>query len=142
MELVGTLHGPDGYFGPFGDAVEPELLNASEYFQLVEHGLPTVYKERYVRFRAWWAANDVRRSPRESIPLSHSETLNLQDLALLLDESDVKDLLSKVEIMRELGRFDEALAMLDKVVGGDRSSIVQNMRRLIEQRDSSVRPQP
>ena len=61
---------------------------------------------------------------------------------LLLDESDKKDLLSKAEIMRELGRFDEAMATLDKVVGGERSAIVQNMRHLIEQCDSCVSPLP
>jgi len=142
MELVKNLFGQNGYFGPFDGAVEPELLTAREYFALLEHGLSTVHKERYVRFHARWAANDSRRGRSESIPLSHAETLNLEALALLLDESDVKDLLSKAELMRELGRFDEATAMLDKIVGGVRSPIAQNMRSLIEQRDSLVRPLP
>ena len=73
--------------------------------------------EQEVRIRAWWSGNDERRKCQLS-DFTESETRNLNALAALLDESDDSERLMKAEIMREQGKFDLALAILEHPFSG------------------------
>lgn len=73
-------------------------------------------QEKQARINVWRLWNDRRRYASEEKPLTNSETTNLLLLAKLVDEKTDDDLVTKAEIMRELGCFEEALALLAKMV--------------------------
>ena len=85
-----------------------------DYLVLLAAGVSDIRKERYLRFRVWWAGNDARRRRRrkDDNPLSPAEAANLRALTALLDESDDNDRISKAEAMRELGDYQGAVALL------------------------------
>lgn len=96
-------------------------LTGEEFLEALAQGLgDTPERERYLRMRAWWAANAAFR--RAELPPASPQTsdflagtparANLEALVRLLDEGQLDDRLTKAEALRELGRFDEALALL------------------------------
>jgi hypothetical protein len=96
-------------------------LSGEEFLQALAQGLgDTVERERYLRMRAWWAANAAFR--KAALPPAAQGTsdfspgsparANLEALVRLLDEGQLNDRLTKAEALRELGRFDEARALL------------------------------
>jgi hypothetical protein len=74
----------------------------------------TPEKEKYLRIRAWWVANDVfREDPSVGNPdFSSAAIANMNALFGLLGTTDEEDVLMKAEIARELGRFQESLSIL------------------------------
>ncbi len=68
-------------------------------------------KEIYLRYRLWWGMNHARRYDRPSVAYTwdwSSYNANLRRLLDLLPDVDKKSLRSRCEILRELGRFEEA----------------------------------
>ena len=64
--------------------------------------------ERIARIQVWRAGNDARRGSDTPSHLTNTEKTNLEQLLPLLDRPhDYSDLL-KVEVLRNLGRLDEA----------------------------------
>jgi hypothetical protein len=59
--------------------------------------------------------------------------------AQLLDESNSHDLVMKSEVMRELGHFDNSIALLTKSTDSDISQAVTIIKNLAEQGDPYVR---
>lgn len=64
---------------------------------------------------------------------------NLGALTKLLDESDAGNLLMKAEVMRELGRFEDSLALLEKCVDEALFGAAAVIRKLAEDGDPYVR---
>lgn len=130
------LEMPDNRFSE----VKPyRLPSGNEYLVCLERDITPPEKERYVRLRTWWIGNDIRRTQYAEMPLSASEISNLTAFAQLLDESNPNDLVMKAEVMRELGRFDEAGALLALSVDHNLSQAVAIIRRLVEKSDPYVR---
>lgn len=121
-----------GEVAPWGDALAsmppgwvkaPAVrhLRGDEYLQAIADGLgDTPDRLGYLRRGAWWEANHSRR-PRGTAqaPVGASDfapdspdRANLEALLATLDESNANQLLTKVEVLRELARFDEAQALL------------------------------
>ena len=123
--------------GRFKDAGPYQLPSLKDYFSVLKKGPETLEKERYIRLRAWWAGNDTRRI--KEIEISATEASNLTALAKLLNESDSRDLIMKAEIMRELGRFDDARALLARPVDQNLSQAVEIIKALVEKNDPYVR---
>ena len=121
------------------DARVYETPSRNDYFALLAKGLADPKKERYLRLRAWWAGNDERRTEASEIPLSSIETANLIALAQMLHESDDRDLLQKAEVMRELGRFDDALLLLATSESDKIAQAVTIIKNLALHRDPQVR---
>jgi hypothetical protein len=70
-------------------------------------------EEKYIRIRAWWSHNSVYRDdPTLEVRLSAEQENNLRLLLQLLDADDPNETLTKAEILRELGEFDECLELL------------------------------
>lgn len=109
--------------------------------------------ERYLRIRVWWAGNDQRRGNARQVPLSEKERTNLEALVLMLESKPRPawpfskwafskipdpDLLTKVEAVRELGRFDEALGLLDKLPERELSEAARVIEDLARAKDPYV----
>ena len=76
----------------------------------------SVVQEQYVRIRAWWSFNDAYRGQvddQSNLPPRQEE--NLLRLLELLSANRWDDRITKAEILRELGRFDECLEELNQV---------------------------
>ena len=67
---------------------------------------------------------------------------NIEALVELLDDSDASDQLTQAEIMRELGRFDEASGIFAGQFDGSYSSGVALMRELVETENRFVTELP
>ena len=106
------------------DVCEP---TEEEYYQAIANGLATDLKqERSLRILAWWRRNDAfrilgklekaARAPAQckpSPPLPWRE--NLAALLPLLDEGKNNDCLMKAEVLRQLGDFEAAKQVLDRI---------------------------
>lgn len=76
-------------------------------------------------------------------PLSASEVTNLWGLAALADETDEADRVMKAEILRELGQFDEALALLkEQPISPTHTRVAAVIPYHAEQGDVFVHPIP
>lgn len=96
-------------------------------------------RERYLRTRIWWRMNDQRRITDAVIPLDPDEVGNMITLAAMLVESKTSDLVTKAEIMRELGRFQLAAKLIRRVRKKSAPPETAFIRGLIEQGDARVR---
>jgi hypothetical protein len=107
-----------------------------QYIKIIESQKLNFEKEKYIRIRSWWDKNDRRRRvPR----VSPQEAANLEALADMLGEVDAQDLIMKAELMRELGRYSEALLLLNKIKDDNFLESVEIIKLLCERRDPFVR---
>lgn len=116
-------------------AVEPL---EQDYFDAIDSGIAdTDKKRRYLRVRLWWRGNDaIRCGFLEILPKAHRE--NLRVMAMLLSEEDERQRLMKAEALRELGLFDEAMALLEREFPEGMSETVKFIRDLAAERESRV----
>jgi hypothetical protein len=116
-----------------------------EYAKALAGTLASTPKEvRSLRILAWWRANDPYRNQLDLMRVSrqpHSKSFrsNLESLVGLMKDGEVNDLLMKAEILRELGRFDEAESVLRRVISPSYAAVAQQLRELCEQKDTGVR---
>lgn len=103
-------------------------LTGEELLQAIAQGLgDTPERLSHLRHRAWWAANQAHRPSADGqaptstsdFPPGSASRANLEALATELDEADVEQLLTKIEVLRELARFDEAERLLSNEKLGD-----------------------
>ncbi len=134
VEVDGGFDAAEGKF-PVMKPTEPELLA----FVNAE-ALPRE-KERYVRHRAWWAANDAWRRAQGVAPkFSEAQLKNLEALSGMMDETKDVERMFRAEIARELGRFDDCLQLLSQPFEGNLQKFADFIRRLAEEGDRGVRP--
>ena len=129
-------------------------LSETEYFEAIAAGLASGREEEFLlRLLAWWAGNDPLRSRKRSrhgrrhrAPRRSAAAIaNMERLLDLLDESRPDQRLMKAEIFRELGRFDEALQLLNiKFATPSKQAAADTISRLAREHDTLVReiPQP
>jgi hypothetical protein len=88
-----------------------------QYFNALE----TIPEEKFIRIRIWWSYNDYFRNGKEKEITQDMQDLNAKNLLALLkllDESDQNEFLMKVEILRNLGWFEESKLLLDRISDG------------------------
>ena len=142
--------------------IEPS--EADYYLALDSDLVRTPKEERIARALAWWKSNEPLRgdivaegyaywdswlwnteSRREKHKIGEwnmdpaARQANLELLLPLLDMDDAGDRLMKAEVLRQLGRFDEALSALQRVTSADYAWIVDQIRPLCEEKDMLVR---
>jgi len=139
LEKIGEVEPWGDRHGKFKDSIAYETPSFDDYVALLEKGVGSPKKERYVRLRLWWAGNDARRTSTKEIPISSSEASNLTAFAEMCDEGDANDLVMKAELMRELGRFDDARALLARPVDRSISQAVEIIKSLVVKGDRYVR---
>lgn len=126
-------------------------LKAGDYFELLKKGGLDRKKTLFLRLHAWRAENNSRRTSsefpklyemgydREMLPLRDKEVVNMEALAAMLDERKHQERMLKAEIMRELGRFDQALALLAKPFKPGLRRFAVFIKDLTEKKDPWVR---
>ena len=96
-------------------------------------------EKTYVRFKLWWRWNNARRYQLKKMPLKGYEIANLEALLKLLDGADINELVTKAEIYRELGQFNEAIQLLDWPDKSADGSRIEFIRQLACDKDPYVR---
>lgn len=115
-----------------------------EYYRALAGGLArNPEQEKRLRVLAWWRTNDAFRgpwAPVSGIPSTPAtRRKNLEVLACLLDEGKADDGLMKAEVLRELGEFESAKQVLERVDSSEVAAAVRQLRALCECRDTLVR---
>lgn len=128
-------------------AEQVRYLSEAEYLRALVQGLASDQKQEiYLRVEAWWAGNDLLRdiSPEAQPPFERSSeaTESLIRLSQLLSKHQIKDLIMKSEIARELSYFNEALALLEIDVPTQYQDIAALIRSLAQAGDALVRQIP
>jgi hypothetical protein len=96
-----------------------EFLNINEYFEALEKisELDTIH-ERYIRFQIYWTFHDRVRNNNKLFNNLEEEVLYVGNICKLLEimqDKHIEDLFSKAEMYRNIGLFDETIAVLDKI---------------------------
>ncbi|WP_395402154.1 hypothetical protein ACHMW6_28930 [Pseudoduganella sp. UC29_106] len=104
----------------------------------------------WLRRHVWWALNDRFRTRVDGTPIPNvprwpeaEERANMEALLGLLEVGEMKpgDQVQKGELLRLLGRFDEAIAVLKAVPPGGHNEIrAVKIERLAGKGDLEVRP--
>jgi hypothetical protein len=142
-QALKELWGSPEFQRKWPESADPEVPNENEYVKFANSNELPRDKEIYVRTRAWWSANDRKRDrdPNDSSEeeFSTEQKTNLLRLRDLLDDVNASDRLMKAEIARELGQFDEALALLDFSFSKGMSVYVTTIKKLAEDKIKQVR---
>jgi hypothetical protein len=107
----------------------------------LQHNLETISEERYIILNIWWSFNDFIRIGHENKITHEMESLNNENLILLLtllNEADENDLLLKAEVLRNLGRFEESRQLLNKVESPDLIEVKEKFLAEINKQNKQV----
>ena len=113
------------------------------YYRAIGRGMArTREEEKEARILAWWKSNEPLRRDLNVMPSGidvGGRQANLECLISLLDEDEERDRITKAEILRELGRFEEALATLGAVHQGDSPLFARQIERFCKEGDKLVK---
>jgi hypothetical protein len=104
-------------------------------------------REALLRRRIWWANNDYQRLQVDGTPILPAPRLteveakvNMLALLKLHDDGDIDAPMEKAEILREFGRFEEAITTLNIVKEYEKhSQLWTKIMQLSESMDLNVR---
>ena len=139
LEELGEFEYSENRPNKFNDAIPCKTPSINNYVTLLERGVGSREKERYLRLQLWWADNGLRRTSATEVPISVREASNMKALAEMLDEKNADDLVMKAEVMRELGCYDDAKVLLEKSVDNSMRDVVEFLKVLCERGDRYVR---
>ena len=115
-----------------------EQPNAQELFDYANKILP-IEKQLQVRLRAWRKGNDDRRNSDKFNPFNKTELKNLEMILQLMRDQNQASNLIYAEVLRELGKFEEAREVIEaNNYGESENEVAQFLLELIDQRDSQV----
>jgi len=139
LEKVGEVDPFGKDDAKFRDVDSYDTPSIRDCFAVLKGGVSDTQKVRYLRRLVWWMGNDARRSGGDFLPLSDDEIANLRAFAALLDESDENDRIVKAEAMRELGKYEEAMALLSRPFSAELAQAADIIKSLTRKRDPFVR---
>ena len=118
-------------------AEEPRV---EDYKRALSSGVAsTPEKERYIRMRYWWRANDPARYGKAAAPSLPEFRENLLKLRALLDVTDPEQRLIAAEVSRQLRDFAAATLLLDFEFPTDYARTVHLIKNLVSEEDFTVR---
>lgn len=102
-------------------------------------------RERDLRMFTWWRGNDRHRDAQLADPEDRpqdaaSREANMRALCALLQKGVDGDRLMRAEILRQLGQFDDGLAVLSSSTEAHLEAAAKRLRSLCEAGDREVRP--
>jgi hypothetical protein len=117
-----------------------EKPNKEDLGKALDSGMgDTKGRELYLRILAWWRSNDKwRRNTNNDIKRTEEEYQNMVCLFDLLGQKSPDDRLMKAEVARELGRFSEAIELLDIKFPEGYESTASLIRAFAKGKDCSV----
>jgi hypothetical protein len=123
---AGYLHEPD----------EAEHLAALDRLIASSPG-----EERGIRLLTWWRGNDRYRTPSptpapDNPKVASRRHANMRQLIALLDTAEPSDQLMRAEALRQLGEFDQAVAILSKPFPPEYDTALSRLLGLCAQRDT------
>lgn len=125
----------------FAELPHYQELNADQYWEVLESGQLGDEKEAYLRFTLFQLLNDDRRND-EVKPYSPRELENISELLGLTNERNEKGVLIKAELLRCLGKFKEAMAVLELDFGYEYAKQAELIYSLALREDSYVKRIP
>ena len=123
-------------------ALDPIAPSESDYLEAIENGLaPDKERELYCRVHAWHRFNDARRDEKNAENLSElpdQTAANMKALFAMLERNKPDERMLRAELARELGRFPEALQLLNFDFGADYAATAARIRELAGQGKAGV----
>ena len=133
---------PPKMFETVAGALDPIPPTERDYLEDIETGLaPDKEREIYCRIHAWHCFNDARRDQKNSAEMSELSAVaasNMKALFAMLDRMKPEQRMLRAELARELGRFPEALALLNFDFGADYTATATRIRELAGQNKAGV----
>ncbi|MCC6354991.1 MAG: hypothetical protein IT577_13965 [Verrucomicrobiae bacterium] len=127
--LVGDCWPPDIAASQWPGAKTVEGPTAEEFLSAIPLCGGDKEKELFVRLRSWWRSNDrFRKGVADAPPFSETERGNLEELAEALDDAHPHHTVMRAEIARELGQFEQCLALLERDFGEELMYVVGTIR--------------
>jgi hypothetical protein len=125
-------------------AAEIQEPAEEEYYAAIAGGLAAdPQQERDLRVLAWWRGNDAFRhgsgEQAGDTTASGARRNNLEALASVLHARDDNERIMKAEVLRELGEFASALALLRSVTSSEYDAVVRQLSSMCESKDMCVR---
>ncbi len=125
---------PPQMFQNVEGALSPQSPTESDYLEAIETGLaPDKERETYCRIHAWHCFNDARRDEKNATELGELSDVaasNMKALFAMLDRVKPEQRMLRAELARELGRFPEALGLLNFDFGEDYEATAARIREL------------
>lgn len=125
----------------FAELPHYKELNADQYWEVLESGQLGDEKETYLRFTLFQLLNDDRRND-EVKPYSPRELENISALLGLTIARNERGVLIKAELLRYLGKFKEAMAVLELDFGYEYAKQAELIYSLALREDSYVKRIP
>jgi len=103
-------------------------------------------QEIYLRLRLWWSANDAVRHGKSATPSCPEDVFrgNLDALLPHFEGPDPSETILRAEVLRELGRFDDALRALligdwiFRVIGSGRGFFGGSISTVLASQNSGI----
>jgi hypothetical protein len=130
-----------------GAGMRVRALSEAEYLEAIAKNAGGAgERDTTLRIYAWWAGNDPSRLPRRSpgdqaatAPQRSPEAIaNLERLLELLDMTEPVGRIMKAEALRELGRFDDAIRLLESDFPTDYPTPATQILELAREGDTVV----
>ena len=122
LKEIGAYEWGDVNNSEWQNADTAEFLGIEDYFIALNNGIAADKEaELFIRRHIWWAYNDRIRKGQEPFYDKNDEirwTENLNQLKVLLNQSDINQRIMLAEINRNLGDFENCMNII-QVVDGD-----------------------
>ena len=114
-----------------------EDVNEIDLVRFLEANNLVTNKEVVARIQLWRLGNNKRRTGIDS-PLTDLEIKNLQKLVEICSANDDESVLLKIEMLRELGKFEDAQKLLKFNFTEDYQHLAEAQQQFIDQKTSTL----
>ncbi|WP_028110582.1 hypothetical protein [Ferrimonas futtsuensis] len=121
------------------DGVDYRALTEEELWALTRsYGEELSEHQLHLRLKLWQLANHRHRRGESQVVWSDRERRNLERILGLLDLSTATEVMTAVEVSRQLGMFNQALGLLVRVEGELPAALLTQVEQRIQARDPRV----
>jgi len=116
-----------------------------DFYKAIDEGLSeNRQEEKNIRLTAWWQSNDRCRNGfslienKNDFPDPEEREKNMEKLLGLLDKTNPNDQIMAAEILRQLGKFDEALEVLKTLDRDDYGEVLVQLEDFCDDNETTV----